>query len=81
MNDAILIFSTLQLFSAIDADGGKNLSRDEVAEICGGSTAKAESMMKQMEDIENSVNGFIELREWMQFVRKIKVNIIQSYAY
>jgi len=38
-------------------------------------------MMKQMEDIENSVNGFIELREWMQFVRKIKVNIIQSYAY
>lgn len=61
-----------KLFSVIDADGGKNLSRDEVVAIAGGSKEAAAKMMAAMEDIPNSANGYIELHEWLRYVRKQK---------
>jgi len=61
-----------KLFSIIDADGGKNLSREEVIAIAGGTEGAAAEMMAAMEDIPNSANGYIELHEWLRYVRKMK---------
>jgi hypothetical protein len=66
--------SCAQLFSFLDDDGGRTLSRDEIAKMVGGDEGATADLMSQMEDIPDSANGVIELREWLRFVRKIKVS-------
>ena len=51
------------------------MSRDEVVAIAGGTEEAAAKMMAAMEDIPNSANGYIELHEWLRYVRKQKATL------